>query len=345
MSFAPTTVLVTGGSGYIGGYCIAALLEQGHTVRTTIRNLAREAEVRESLAKISKKLDRLSFFAADLTSDAGWAEAMAGVSHVLHVASPFPAQKPKHEDDLIVPAREGTLRALRFARDASVKRVVVTSSVASVCYGQDNPAGVTFDETCWTNTGHPDTSAYAKSKTLAERAAWDWMAAEGGSMEMATVNPSAVLGPVLGSDFSTSVQIVQKLLEGAYPACPRVGFALVDVRDIADLHLLAMSAPQAAGQRYIGGIGFYWLNDVAATLRDGLGMDARKVPTGKLPSFLVRLIAKVDPIAATIVPELDRVRRVSHAKAVSELGWNPRPVEESILDTARSLIREGVVKV
>jgi dihydroflavonol-4-reductase len=342
---APTTVLVTGGSGYIGGYCIAALLEQGHTVRTTIRNLAREAEVRESLSKISQKLDRLSFFAADLMSDAGWADAMAGCTHVLHVASPIPTNLPKHEDDLIVPAREGTLRALRFAKDAGVKRVVVTSSTAAICYGHDNPNAMTFDETHWTHPNHPDVSPYIKSKAIAERAAWDWLAAEGGALEMATVNPAAVLGPVLGSDFSASLQIVQKLLAGAYPANPRLGFPLVDVRDIADLHLLAMASPKANGQRYLGGTGFFWLEDVATMLRDGLGVQGRKVPKGKLPSWLVRLLSKVDPVTASVVFELDRQRLVSHAKASTELGWAPRPVEETVLDTARSLIREGIVKV
>jgi dihydroflavonol-4-reductase len=342
---SPTTVCVTGGSGYIGGYCIAALLEQGHTVHTTIRNLAREAEVRESLAKISRRLDRLSFFAADLMSDAGWADAFAGCSHVLHVASPFPTNAPKHEDDLIVPAREGTLRALRFARDAGVRRVVVTSSIAAICYGQDNPNTTLFDESIWTDPSRGDVSAYVKSKTIAERAAWDWLAAEGGALEMATVNPSAVLGPLLGSDFSTSLEIVKKLMEGAFPGVPRLGFALVDVRDIADLHLLAMATPQAAGQRYIGGIDFFWMEDVARMLRDGLGLEARKVPKARLPGFLLRLVAKIDPAVASVVGELDRTRRVTHAKATQELGWNPRPVETTVLETARSMIREGVVKV
>lgn len=342
---APTTVCVTGGSGYIGSYCIAALLEQGHTVRTTIRNLAREAEVRETLSKVSRHLDRLEFFAADLMSDAGWADAFEGCSHVLHVASPIPAKAPKHEDELVVPAREGTLRALRFARDGGVKRVVVTSSTAAICYGHDNPGSVVFDETFWTNPNHPDISPYVKSKVIAERAAWDWLAGEGGSLEMATVNPAAVLGPVLGNDFSASLEIVKKLMEGAFPGSPRLGFPLVDVRDIADLHLLAMGAPQAAGQRYLGGTGFYWMEDVAAMLRDGMGVEARKVPKGRLPSFLMRLIAKVDPVVASVAFELDRTRRVTHAKAASELGWKPRPVETTVLDTARSMIREGVVKV
>jgi dihydroflavonol-4-reductase len=339
-------VLVTGGSGYIGGFIIAQLLEAGYEVRTTIRNLGREPQVRETLKKLTPNLDRLSFFAVDLMRDDGWAEAMDGVDYVHHVASPFPAKNPDHEDDLIIPAREGALRALRFARDAKVKRVVLTSSMAAMAYGHESTRTAPYTEADWTDENSPRTqSAYVKSKTIAERAAWAFMAKEGGALELTTVNPSAVIGPVLGPDFSTSVQIVEKLLNGAYPGSPRLGFVLVDVRDIADLHVRAMTHEKAAGERFIGGCDFYWMEDIARVLKDDLGTQARKVPSGRLPSWLVRLIGLVDPVVKSILFELEEVRNVDSSKAKTMLGWAPRPVRTSITDTARSLIREGIIRL
>ena len=338
-------VLVTGGSGFIGGYIIAQLLDAGYQVRTTIRNLGREPEVRETLKKLTRNLDNLTFFAADLMSDAGWAEAVAGVDYVQHVASPFPAVSPKDENDLIIPAREGALRALRFARDAGVKRVVLTSSTAAVSYGQDTPRTTAYTEADWTNENSDDTRAYTKSKTIAERAAWAFMEKEGGAMELTTVNPSAVLGPVLGTDYSTSIQIVQKLMNGDFPGCPRIGFSIVDVRDIADLHIRAMTSDKAAGERFLGACDFYWIADVARVLREDLGQQAKKVPTRNLPSWLMRILANFDPVIQGVIYELDKVRMADNTKAKTLLGWAPRDVRTSITDTARSLIREGIVRI
>jgi nucleoside-diphosphate-sugar epimerase len=338
------TVLVTGGSGFIGGYCIAQALGEGWNVRTTVRNLAREPEVRETLAKVAPNLDALSFHAADLNADGGWAAAVEGCTHVLHVASPLPTTTPKSDDDLIRPARDGALRVLRAARDAGVERVVLTSSTAAITYGLDRSAREPMDETRWTDPAHPDTSAYIRSKTLAERAAWQFMATEGGAMELATINPGAVLGPVLGSNFSASIDIVRKLMNGDFPGSPRMGFPLVDVRDIADLHMRALTSPNAAGQRFAGAGAFLWLGEVARILRDDLGQAARRVPTGGLPSWLVRVLANFDPVVRTVAFELDMERPVSSEKARRLLGWTTRPERDSILDTARSLIREGVVK-
>jgi dihydroflavonol-4-reductase len=337
-------VLVTGGSGYIASYVIAQLLSEGYEVATTIRNLGREPQVRETLAKIAPNQDKLSFYAADLLSDSGWAEAVAGRDYVIHVASPLPSVMPKSDDDLIIPAREGALRALRFARDAGVKRVVMTSSTAAITYGLSGPASKPFTEEDWTDETSPDASAYVRSKTVAEKAAWAFMKAEGGALELTTINPGAVLGPVLGTDYSASIQIVEKLMKGAFPACPRLGFPLVDVRDIADLHIRAMVAPAAAGQRFLGAGEFFWMEGIARILKDDLGLKARKVPTGKLPSFVMRLLANFDPIVKGIVFELDKERPISNAKARSVLGWTPRPERESIVATAESLIREGVVQ-
>jgi dihydroflavonol-4-reductase len=338
-------VLVTGGSGYIAGYIIAQLLGEGYQVRTTVRSLGREPQVRDMLAKIAPDQSKLSFFAANLTSDTGWAEAMEGMDYVQHIASPIPAVQPKNDDELVVPAREGALRALRFARDAGVKRVVLTSSTAAITYGLSAPATRPFTESDWTDVSNDDSSAYVRSKTIAEKAAWDFMAAEGGALELTTINPGAVLGPVLGSDYSASIQIVEKLMKGDFPGSPRLGFPLVDVRDIADLHVRAMTSNKAAGERFLGAGAFLWMEDVAKILREDLGTRARKVPSGKLPTWLMRILANFDPVVKGIAFEFEKVRPISHVKATRLLGWTPRPERESIIATAESLIREGIVKV
>jgi nucleoside-diphosphate-sugar epimerase len=333
------SVLVTGGSGFIGSYCILDLLRAGYRVRTTVRSPEREATVRELLG--AESADALSFATADLTSDAGWEEAVSGCDYVLHVASPFPLGPPKHEDDLIVPAREGALRVLAAARGAQVKRVVMTSSFAAIGYGQ--PIRETpFTEDDWTNPDGGGVSAYAKSKTLAERAAWDFIERDGGGLELSVVNPVGVFGPVLGSDFSTSLQLVKRLLDGAMPGLPRVAFGIVDVRDVADLHVRAMTAPAAAGERFLAVAGdFMTVAEIAALLRGRMGDDARKVPTRMLPNWLVRVVSVFDSSVRQITPELGKVKRASNAKAKRELGWDPRCNEEAIVASAESLLRLG----
>lgn len=338
-------VLVSGGSGFIAGWCIIALLRAGWRVRTTIRSLSREAEVRAWLDGEETLGDRVRFYSADLMSDAGWAEAAAGCEYALHVASPIPLAPPKNDDELVLPAREGTLRVLKAARDAGVKRVVVTSSTAAITYGARDGRTEPFTEADWTDPAHPDTSPYIRSKTIAERAAWDWLAKEGGGLSMATVNPGAVLGPVLGKDFSASVLIVKRLLEGSMPGCPRFGFPLVDVRDIADLHVRAMTDPKADGQRFLGANDFFWMSDVAKTLKAKMGAAAAKVPTHELPNLMVRLVSLVDPTVRSVAFELGRARPVSNAKAKSVLGWTPRSNEDAIVACAESLLRCGVVTV
>ena len=335
------TVFVSGGSGYIAGFLIRQLIAEGWTVHTTIRNLAREAEVRASLGVDNS---RLKFFAADLMSDDGWAEAMAGCSHVAHVASPLPADKPSHEDELIVPAREGALRALRAAKAAGIRRFVMTSSMAAIAYGHGEGKSV-FTEADWTDPTSPDAYPYVRSKTIAERAARDWVAAEGGDMEFVTVNPSLVLGPLQSGDFSTSLEAIKKLLEGSMPGMPNLGFGIVDVRDVADMHVRCLTAPNMAGERFICSGPFLMMEEVATILRAGLGSQARKVPKLKLPNWLVRIAARFDPVIGQVIGELGRRREspANHARDV--LGWVPRPVEESILDTARDMIRLGIVKV
>jgi dihydroflavonol-4-reductase len=286
----------------------------------------------------------LSFVAADLMSDAGWPKAAAGCDFVLHVALPFPMGAPRHEDELIIPAREGALRVLRSARDAGVKRVVMTSSFAAIGYGQkitDRP----FSEENWTDPNGGNMSAYVKSKTLAERAAWDFIAREGGALELSVVNPVGVLGPVLGPDFSTSIQLVQRLMDGAIRGCPRLSFGIVDVRDVADLHLRAMINPAARGERFLAAAGeSIAMMEIASVLRARMGKAAERVPTRVLPDFMVRLAALFDPAIAQIVPELGKFKKVTNAKARRTLDWAPRSNEEAIVATAQSLVRLGALR-
>ncbi|CAM5788197.1 NAD-dependent epimerase/dehydratase family protein [Rhizobacter fulvus] len=332
-------VLVTGGSGYIAGFLIRQLVAEGWTVHSTVRDLAKEAGVRRLLAVDDS---RLHFFAADLNADAGWADAAAGCSHVAHLASPLPAGVPKHPDELIVPARDGALRALRAARAAGARRFVMTSSVAAIAYGRGR--GVHhFTEADWTRLDRPGLTPYVRSKTIAERAARDWVAAEGAGLEFCSINPSVVLGPVWSADYSASVVIVRKLLDGSVRACPNFGFGIVDVRDVADLHVRALTAPHMAGERFIASGRFMRMRDVAEVLRAGLGAQARRVTTRDVPDWLVRIAAHFNPVARAVAPELGSVRNqdASHARAV--LGWATRPEEQSILDTARSLLALGIV--
>ena len=283
-----STVLVTGGSGFIGSHSILQLLAAGHQVRTTVRSPKREGDVRALLKEGGADPgERLSFAIADLESDEGWAEAVAGCDYVLHVASPFPATIPKDENELIVPAREGALRVLRASRAAGVKRVVLTSSFAAVGYGAP-PQKAPFDETSWTDPSG-DVAPYVKSKTLAERAAWDFIAKDGGDLELSVVNPVGVFGPVLGPDYSTSILLVQRLMDGAMPGCPRIYFGVVDVRDVADLHIRAMTDPRAKGERFLAVAGdFMSILEIAKALKSRMGAAARRVPTLQLPNWLVR---------------------------------------------------------
>ena len=332
-------VLVTGGSGFIGSHCILQLLQAGHEVRTTVRNVARDPEVRAMLRAGGMDAgNQLTFVAADLTSDAGWAEAVAGCEFVHHVASPFPAGVPKHENDLIVPAREGALRVLRASRDAGVKRVVLTSSFAAIGYGS-KPMDRPYDERDWSDP-NANIGAYAKSKTLAERASWDFIAREGNGMELSVVNPVGVFGPVFSKDYSTSILIVQKMLDGALPGVPKIWFGAVDVRDVADLHLRAMTQAAAAGERFLAVTGdFLAFVEVTKILKRNLGAAAKKVPTRELPNFMVRLASLFDPAVKLILPELGKKKNGTSAKAQRVLGWKPRSAEESIVATARSLLK------
>jgi dihydroflavonol-4-reductase len=331
-------VLVTGGSGYLAEWQIVKLLQAGYDVRATLRDLARADEVRAALAREVLADDRLSFAQADLLRDAGWDEAVRGCDFVLHIASPFPIAQPANPDDLVVPARDGALRVLRAAVAAKIKRVVMTSSSSALSDPPIKRRPVPLTEEYWTDPEIHGTTPYVKSKVLAERAAWDFMKASGGSTEFVVVLPTTIIGPVLSPDLAASVQAVRRLLTGDMPGIPRLGFPFVDVRDVADLQMMAMTRSEAVGQRITTGGTFLWLADAAAALRRNLGKAAGKVPTRTIPSILVRLISLRDPGLRSVARELNQERVVSSEKARRLLGWKTRPIEDSLLDCARSLI-------
>jgi nucleoside-diphosphate-sugar epimerase len=339
------TVLMTGGSGYLGGWCVATLLDRGYAVRTTIRDLAREDHVRRQVEAAGADAgERLSVLEADLGADAGWAEAVAGCDYVLHTASPFPPAQPKDPDELIVPARDGALRVIWAALDAGVERIVMTSSVAAVRGGGPPVEGDTYTDRDWTDGDDESLTPYTRSKAIAERAAWKLVEDEGARERLATVNPGAIIGPALSDDVSFSLQLIERLLKGM-PAVPRLGFSFVDVRDVADLHVRAMERPEAGGGRYIATDRFMWVADVGQVLKDRLGERARKVPTRIAPNLMVRAMAIFDPGVRTILGDLGHHPEYSSARAREELGWTPRPLEDSIAETGDSLIEHGIVKV
>ena len=339
-------VLVTGASGYVAGHCMLRLLHDGYRVRGTLRSLQRAGEVRQWLTKARGGIDpgdALSFIEVELTNSNGWDAAMEGVRYVLHVASPIPSSMPKNPDDLIVPAREGTLNVMRAASRASVQRVVQTSSLSAIFHGRDDPNSHLFTEADWTDPDHKVNVPYTRSKTIAEKAAWAELPKLPRPLEWVAINPGLVLGPVLDKDSSASVQIVAKLLKGEIPGLPRFGYAVVDVRDLADLEVRAMRAPQAAGQRYIGSGPFISLSEIANVLKERLGDKAKKVPTRKLPDWVVRFVGLFDSEVSGQLFELGKVRRPSSAKAEKDLGWSSRPWEDTLVDTATSLEAVGAL--
>jgi nucleoside-diphosphate-sugar epimerase len=342
-----TTVLVTGATGYIARHVVAQLLDAGYSVRGTARSVSSLEALRSDLTPHLEdpgSIDRLTLAAADLTQDAGWADAIAGSTYVHHVASPIPTAPPRDPNDLIVPARDGTLRVLRSSLDAGVRRVVLTSSLAAVLYGVDRH-GKVFTESDWSNPDDPRNGAYERSKTIAERAAWAFMSETAGDrMEMATINPGLVLGPMFGSAPSTSNEAVAKLMNRDFPACPDLTYSLVDVRDVAAAHVAAMTSPSAAGQRFICGNDSRSLRDVAAILAREYGPKGYKIPTGKLPNVVVRVVAKFDKTVALAINDLGNPQRVDPSKVIALLGRPLRSLDETTIAMAESLIEYGLVK-
>jgi dihydroflavonol-4-reductase len=336
------TVLVSGGSGYVAGFLVRQLVAEGWRVHATVRSLGKEAALRALLAVDDT---RLRFFAAELQSDAGWAEAMAGCSHVAHLASPLPSGAHQAPEDLIAPARDGVLRALCAAKAAGVRRFVMTSSVSAVAYGRDGRGLQNFTEADWTDPQRSDVSAYARSKTLAERAAREWVAREAPpGFEFCSICPSVVFGPLWSPDNASSVSIIRRLLDGRLSATPDLGFGVTDVRDTADLHVRALRASGIAGERFIASGRYVKLREMADLLRAELGAQAHKVTTRNVPDWLVRVSALFSAEARQGVAELGVVRNLDASRAKAVLGWQTRPVQQSILDCARSVLELGMVR-
>jgi nucleoside-diphosphate-sugar epimerase len=335
-----STVLVTGGTGFLGSHAVADLLKRGFKVRTTVRDPSRRSTLLSMLecAGVSNH-ESLDIRVADLGHDEGWADAVAGCEFVLHMASPFPAQPPKDEQDLIRPARDGTLRVLRSAQASGVRRVVMTSSFAAVGYGHAPRSGGVFTESDWTNLDAP-VPAYIKSKTLAEQAAWRFAREEGRTLELSVINPTGIFGPVLGPDYSSSIALIKQMLDGKLPGAPRIYFGVVDVRDVVEIHKLAMTHPAAAGERFIAVAGAPMsLLQVARALRTQLGSAANKAPNRELPDWLIRLLALFSPNARRVVPDLGKIRAASNQKAKALLGWSPRSGETAVVASGESLLR------
>lgn len=337
-------VLVTGGSGFIASHCIAGLLTKGYRVRTSLRSLSRISEVKQVLSQAGiADFEQLSFVQADLSDEASWKKAVEGCRYVIHPASPTPNFIAKHEDEYIVPAVNGVLYVLRAAREAGVARVVLTSAFGAVCYGTNKQTPYTEED--WTDLSK-DIPAYPKSKTMAERAAWDYVNGPGKGLELVVVNPVGVLGPVLGADISHSIQFIRQMLNGRLKGVPRIKSVYVDVRDVADLHISAMTHPAANGQRFLATSGdSISLLDIASILRSELGEKAARVPQKEIPSWLLKIVALFNPRVRLIVPHLGMVKSASHAKATRILGWQPRSNKDAVIATAESLLRLGLVTI
>lgn len=336
-------ILVTGGNGYVGGWCIVELLNAGYAVRTTVRSAARAPGVRDVVGPRVPADARLEVVVADLGSSEGWAAAMDGVDGVLHVASPLGSASQLPDDEMVALARDGAVRVVQAAIDAGVARVVMTSA-ANAASPTSYAEGGSSDESLWTDPDAPGVIAYRRSKTLAERAAWELIERLQSATELVTVLPGAVLGPVLSADAVGSVGIIQRMLSGSMPGVPRIGLEVVDVRDLAALHVLALRSPLAAGKRYLGTGDFLWMRDIAVTLREGMGPAGAKVKTRVLPNWLVKIAARFDPGLRDILPGLGRTHVHSTARAESELGWSRRPAQETILDCGNNLVSLGLLQ-
>lgn len=338
------TILLTGASGYIAKHIVVALLDAGYAVRGTVRNLDRGQEVRDAVAPAladPKTIDGLDFVALDLGKDDGWDVAMEGVSAVLHTASPFPMAQPKDEAELIKPAVDGALRALRAANKAGVKRVVMTSSVVSVTSRSSTPERPVLDESDWTDPTDPSANPYARSKTLAEKAAWDYAEAEAPDMALTMINPGLVVGPPLDKNYGTSIRVVERLLKATDPMLPRVGFTVVDVRDVAKMHVAALSTPESVGKRIIATEKFAWFVDFANTLK--AEFPNRKIVTRLAPNFMIRLIGLFDPAIRSILPSLGKRVDMSNERAQSLFGMTFRDTDESVKETAHYLVDNNLV--
>ncbi len=334
------TVLLTGATGFIASHTILALQDAGYTVRGTARSADRRPALEATLSAYAGRPVSIELFPADLMRDDGWRAAATGCDHIIHMASPLPTNGPQDADDLIVPAREGTLRVMRAAREAGARRIIVTSSFAAVGYGWGDKRPAMLTEEHWSNPDNfADNTAYTRSKAIAEKAAWEYARAH--SLNMTTINPVAVLGPAMSADVSASLELVSQPMLKKLPLIPRISFGIVDVRDVADAHVLALENPAAIGERFIVTDEVLWFADVMDVLREAY--PKRGLASGRMPDWLLRLLANVNPVVKQIIPELGQFRNVTSAKARDMLGWSPRPAREAILASAQSLVQLGLV--
>ena len=335
-----TKVLVTGATGFIASHTILALINKGYEVRGTARSASKADKLNATLSQYSGKPIEIELVSADLTKDEGWAEAMDGVTYLQHLASPIPNNLPKDPNELIIPAKEGALRALKAAKAAGVKRAVMTSSFASIGYGWGDQRPATLDESHWSNPDNlKDNTSYTRSKAIAEKAAWDYIAGDGAGLELATINPVAVLGPAMSGDVSASLELVTQPMLNKVPAFPQLTFGIVDVRDVALAHVAAMEKPEAAGERFLVGDKILKFTEIGAILREAY--PDRKLPKGELPSWLVRMLTLVNPTLKQIVPELGQTRSYSSEKSKQVLGLDYIPAKDAVLASTDSLIELG----
>ncbi|WP_207514573.1 SDR family oxidoreductase [Longitalea luteola] len=338
-------VLLTGVTGFLGSHTTIQLLERGYQVIGTLRDKRKADTIRTIIGKHTKYIDALTIVEADLNEKEVWYDLTRDIDYVQHIASPFPREMPRHENDLIVPAKEGALNILTAASANNVKRVVITSSVAAIVYGKTKKELLTrvFNESDWTDESNlKDSTPYFKSKTIAEKAAWKFHGNDRSGLELTTVLPGAILGPVLEEDFGTSANIVIKMLDGSSPAIPRIGFDIVDVRSVADLLIKAMEMKEAANKRYIASAGYLTFKEVAMILKEQY--PGRKIPSAQLPDFMVRLFSYFDASLKPILVDVGVKRKIDNTKAVRELGWKPLPVREAVISCAKTIFETGIVK-
>jgi len=332
-------VLVTGATGFIGLHCIAQLLQQGYNVTGTVRSPSRIDEVKQALSEQQISTDNLSFVEADLTKDDGWDEAVSGCDFVMHVASPFIIGVPKHEDELIVPAVEGTRRVIEAAIKQGVKKVVLTSSCAAIT--ETHNGQTHFTEADWTDASSAKTPAYYKSKTLAEQKAWDLIGAQS-TTKLAVINPAGVIGPTLTDDIGTANEFILQIIDGKVPGCPKLHIGFVDVRDVATAHILAMQKSEADGERFIISEREYWFKDFSAVLK---AAGYKKAPSREMPNWLVKVFGLFDPATRQMAQMVGSEKFTPSDKARKILGWNPRNTDEGIRDTAIQIVEKGMVKL
>ncbi|NQD69286.1 NAD-dependent epimerase/dehydratase family protein [Sphingobacterium shayense] len=337
-------VLLTGITGFLGSHTAIQLLNLGYKVTGTLRNMERADSIKNVIAEYTDHIANLNLAQADLMDEKAWSSLSKGKNFIIHVASPFPRELPTNEAELIDPAKDGTLHVLKAAKLNHVKRIVIVSSLAAIVYGKTKERiNDIFTENNWTDEDNiADTAPYIRSKTIAEKAAWEYVSKEGSGLELVTVLPGAILGPVLEEDYGTSANIIIKMLAGNMPALPKIGFDIIDVRSVADLLTKALVDPSAAGNRYIASSGYASMRDIAIILKEKY--QDRKISTSQLPNLLARLFSNFEPTLKPILLDLGIKRKVDIRKAYDNLNWKPYSTKEAILSCAKSVLDLKIVK-